>query len=531
MWKLALNIRHLVAAAAGALLTTAASNASAWEMVHANSSNTGFVNVTTQPATAGSVSVPNIGTFTWGVGPVIGKDGAVYIGNRQGRMMAFRADGTPYWSQALGGGEQILASAAIDPQGKVYVVGSAPDGGTLHIFSPTGEVIDRLPMPRHGAGSKFTIPPTIVTAGDSSAVFIPYTFTMESAPVHFIRLAVYSGRGGLLDIEVDSYVPETMTGGASIDGPLDRAPEPMIAIYRNGLEPRVLVVHGNDVIGLKSVGSSLTREFDTYISDQYRPLLTTPVILPNNVALLGRAEGLFGVGLQNGSWHGHVNDALAFDAPTLLPNGTVVAIRKTAMNFVKDFQLVKRTSNLPGESYVSAAASQTHFFVSSKDAFGTYDVNTLLRVAKFDWVGGGLNPPAIGPMGHVYGIASNTLFIFPPPKTPENAILLGQPIVELPAGSASQVAPQPTSTLPPTQRYAPPLTANGNRLFACEELDGDDCGKGDYRAISLAWCQKQGFAKAADYNVDNRKVKAETLDGQFCSKNKCKVFDSIDCAM
>jgi hypothetical protein len=165
---------------------------------------------------------------------VIGKDGAVYIGNRQGRMMAFRADGTPYWSQALGGGEQILASAAIDPQGKVYVVGTAPDGGTLHIFSPTGEVIDRLPMPRHGAGSKFTIPPTIVTAGDASAVLIPYTFTLEGAPVHYIRLAGYRGQGGLLDIEADSYVPETVTGRRFHRRPPRPARKPMIAIYRNG---------------------------------------------------------------------------------------------------------------------------------------------------------------------------------------------------------------------------------------------------------------------------------------------------------
>jgi hypothetical protein len=75
------------------------------------------------------------------------------------------------------------------------------------------------------------------------------------------------------------------------------------------------------------------------------------------------------------------------------------------------------------------------------------------------------------------------------------------------------------------------MTINGNRLFACEELDQDDCGKGDHKDISLAWCQKQGYAKATGYDVDSRKVKAETLDGHFCSKNKCKVFDSIGCEM
>jgi hypothetical protein len=74
-------------------------------------------------------------------------------------------------------------------------------------------------------------------------------------------------------------------------------------------------------------------------------------------------------------------------------------------------------------------------------------------------------------------------------------------------------------------------TTGGNLLFACEELDEDDCGKGDHKDISLAWCRKQGCAQVKGYDVDGRKVKAETLDGRFCSKSKCKVFDSIACEM
>jgi hypothetical protein len=33
------------------------------------------------------------------------------------------------------------------------------------------------------------------------------------------------------------------------------------------------------------------------------------------------------------------------------------------------------------------------------------------------------------------------------------------------------------------------------------------------------------------YDVDSRKVKAETLDGRLCTKKKCKVFDRIVCKM
>jgi hypothetical protein len=36
-------------------------------------------------------------------------------------------------------------------------------------------------------------------------------------------------------------------------------------------------------------------------------------------------------------------------------------------------------------------------------------------VQRFDWVGGGKSPPAIGPDGRVYAVASDILFIFPPP--------------------------------------------------------------------------------------------------------------------
>jgi hypothetical protein len=98
------------------------------------------------------------------------------------------------------------------------------------------------------------------------------------------------------------------------------------------------------------------------------------------------------------------------------------------------------------------------------------------------------------------------------------------------AGAVATDPAQPTS--PQTSHlYHPPLTTNGNRLFACEELDQDGCGNGDYNTIALAFCQKEGFTQADHLDVDSHKVKAETLDGHFCSKNKCKVFDTINCHM
>jgi hypothetical protein len=117
----------------------------------------------------------------------------------------------------------------------------------------------------------------------------------------------------------------------------------------------------------------------------------------------------------------------------------------------------------------------------------------------------------IGPQGHVYAIAGDSLFVFAP--------------------TAAVPSDSPTTPAAQSQAYAPPMTANGNRLFACEKLDGDDCGKGDYRSVAKAFCAKNGFANADDIDVDSKKVKAETLDGQYCTKKKCKVFDQIVCTM
>jgi hypothetical protein len=150
-----------------------------------------------------------------------------------------------------------------------------------------------------------------------------------------------------------------------------------------------------------------------------------------------------------------------------------------------------------------------------------------------------LSSPANGPQGNVYVIASNQLYVFPGPG---QAAVATTGTVGNPALPVTQPPVQPVSTQPaqppessqPGQgsrkAYKPPLTTSGNRLFACQSPDGDDCGKGDARDIAKAFCQKQGFAAAADLDLDTRKGKAETLDGQFCARNKCRVFSKIVCA-
>ena len=80
-------------------------------------------------------------------------------------------------------------------------------------------------------------------------------------------------------------------------------------------------------------------------------------------------------------------------------------------------------------------------------------------------------------------------------------------------------------TSPTQSHFENPQGPHGLRLYACTEVGGNDCGK----PVAKAFCQAQGWAKADRYDTKSKKVQAETLAGEACDKNKCKVFDFIDC--
>jgi hypothetical protein len=153
----------------------------------------------------------------------------------------------------------------------------------------------------------------------------------------------------------------------------------------------------------------------------------------------------------------------------------------------------------------------------------TLNSRTLAKMAEISWVGGGTFAPAIGPQGHVYAMASNVLFVFPPPAPVTVGPLVANPDGPLVADPASPAA------APASKRYSGPTTNAGLRLFACEELDGDDCGKSTNKAVALAFCRQQGFTDVTKVDTETKRVKAARLDGQVCTKDKCKVFDEIVC--
>ena len=49
-------------------------------------------------------------------------------------------------------------------------------------------------------------------------------------------------------------------------------------------------------------------------------------------------------------------------------------------------------------------------------------------------------------------------------------------------------------------------------------------------AVALLFCQQRGYAHTNGYDTDRRKVVAETLAGEICTRSKCRVFNYIGCA-
>jgi hypothetical protein len=323
------------------------------------------------------------------------------------------------------------------------------------------------------------------------------------------------------------------------NGTLTPAPAGIgVFTFAGGGTPIVLVSdHLHDVVGYSFSGGAFVELFRVHRDDLF--MLSAPSILPDGHTVIGVEDVKIdndGAPLPNGTGGviftgpnqnkaAAIKDIGPIDAtPTRLADGRVILLSGFGKMTVLENNAVATHIQIQGQSIVSSVASQSHVFLSMSDAFITLDASTLAQVSKVDWVGGGLSQPAIGPKGHVYAMASNILFVFPPPrKIPLGGATVAQP-------GATVVSTDPGTATQDSKTYKPPLLTDGNRLFACEKLDGDDCGKGDYSTIATAFCKKVGFVGAGHIEVDSKKVKAENLDGQYCSKKKCKVFEQIICA-
>jgi hypothetical protein len=561
---------------------------------HGDRSNTGFTDVKTLPAKTAPITVPNIGTFAPGVAPVIAPDGTVYLGNMEGKLMAFHADGKPAWQRDISPGYSIQASPTIGSDGQVYVIGSRSITDTtvsppiqridteLNAFTSGGGWLWRLPLPAYTTGGVGNAPPNIWHYQGEDVVMVPLTYRNKLTGGYDTRLFAIASSGGLIgEARVGSVVPSTTSTSAAegwanlfcqippINVPCQIAPSrftvgggsgtqqyrlpaniavpyPGVSVftYQGGGTPFILASDGyENLVGLTFSGHVFAESFRVTDDRYYRTMLSPPMTLPDGHTLISTTQGLRFAG-PNMSPAGTIRNMSTEAAPTRLPDGRVVLSMRDGLTII-DGTTVAGTIPLEGESMVPAVASRTHLFVSTENAFLTFDANSLAKVAEINWAGGGMVAPAIGPTGYVYAMASNILFVFPPSrfKLPENALdqTLGT-AEEQNLGPASSIDPaqppavepgaQPlpgveaqTATAARSQRFDEPVTASGNRLSACSDAAGKHCGK----AVALAFCQSQGYTAAGDVDVDNRRVTAETLDGQLCAKKKCAVFGHVTC--
>jgi hypothetical protein len=432
------NFRALISLAALALTACVPSDYPNWRFAHASAANTGFVLVTTAPAAAGSISVPNIGTFAPGAGPVIASDGTVYIGNEQGHLMAFRENGVPIWNVMVSGGEPIVGSPLITSNA-VFVTAATTTSAALYKFDANGRELFRSPFPIHRDLITTTTPNALSSSGD--LIVVPATYRLRAAAVFETRVITFSAGPGqvvqdlLINIFTPSATGDVDTIPGTYDNPPLKLPLPMAATFTDLTDgqARLIVADGYQVAVVYKMLAGGLGEFRRFTdTSAFRSFTSTPTVMYERDSgryrgfLVNRSNGLMWADDPMGPATGGTTPGLhtATSFTTTGPGNLAVWNNELVVLRAGETKRIP----LAGNSVASVAASLTYFYVSSVDAFTTFSIVGHQQVARFDWVGGGLHPPAIGPKGHVYAMASNILFIFPPPRT--TAMTMSGPLVQ-----------------------------------------------------------------------------------------------------
>ncbi|MEP6941739.1 MAG: hypothetical protein ABI981_02320 [Betaproteobacteria bacterium] len=460
------RVRVAVQIAALTAILSATTELAAWERFHADGANRGFADVVTKPAGSGSRSVPNLGTFAPGAGPVVAPDGTVYLGTMEGKLIALHADGSAFWSRDINPGEAIIASPAVGADGSVYVIGTKTirdhrvdaqektvSRSTLHKFTSSGGWIAQTPFPEHPGSRGSSAPPNIVRIGGVEIVLAPAVYFSRVSTATDVHLVGFATAGGVLIDQLVSRETAVATGGSGLStlgaigclvpvvGQISclicgepfgcdydpqrvdnspPAPMPGIAIFTfaGGGAPFVIVSdQRHDVVGYTVSSPAAPKLTETFrVHDPKRQLLSPPMVLPDGHTLVSTVAGEIVFAGPNGSKLPPLKLAggLVYGAPTLTAGGLAASVAGSKLVLLRDGNVVS-TASLPAPSFAAAASSRTHVFVSTTDALVTFDADAKRRLQTFDWVGGGTSPPAIGPKGRVYAIASNILFVFPPP--------------------------------------------------------------------------------------------------------------------
>jgi hypothetical protein len=422
-----------------------------WPTSHGTPGNTGLARVNTAPA-ANPSGFADVGHVAPGANPVTGSDGMVYIGNVAGELIALFPEGKLSWKRQLNpenGG--IFTSPVVDSAGSVYVVSTFSyrdhRGGRneyvhtswLHKFSPSGGWLFAQAFPKthlypfHDGGAS-TAPPNIWRSNGTEAIMIPVVYTegidSELRVVAFSTEGVVMGNGRVT-LQIHDLTAGSDTLDALVDflihchpicsfspppGPVPIWPQPGVAIQEAALGSPWVWVADN-------IRSTVAYHFDpkTGFSEIFRSsdkddrLSSPPVAVDSLDTVIGTSDGRVKFELQDFSL-GAFGEVTA--APSRMADGRLVVITRSAWMAVIKGRVVDQVQALNGPSIASAAASCSHLFISSTNELVTYDVKTMLPVARLPWTDGGRNAPIIGPFGHVYAMTNFGLFIFAPPASP-----------------------------------------------------------------------------------------------------------------
>ncbi len=439
------RIRKLLAAVFGA-----PAHAQTWDQAHGDSMNAGYVNVTTAPATGTPRRIENRGTFAPGAGFAIASNGHVFVGNDSGMVFGFNAEGTtmPFTVQ-LEAGETIAGAPLIGPNDDVYVVavkgrGTKQPASSLSLFTIGGVLKARLLFPEHG-GSQGEVmgPPVVFRTGNGANALIAaaVAYPNQLSGGYETRLVTFVNVTPYLDQRVDVLVPETTEEPQveSTDPPVK--PRGGVAIFTpgSGNQPYFLVSDGfQSLSGFRFTNAGLVEDFHLRDDSRFHSIVGTPMLTVDSFYYVGTNKGLM-IGRP-------ANQLPLFTKQEMTTNAPATAFRKPGRVAVAGGHPIDLYSGpQPGSSYhhggethTAIASSYTHFYVSMSDALLTFKNPDFLLAGRFNWIGGGQNPPVIGPKGHVYAIANNVIHVFPPPKaTPFDNVGVYQP--GQPSGTVSEI--------------------------------------------------------------------------------------------
>ena len=346
---------------------------------------------------------------------------------------------------------------------------------TLYAISGSGVMMASAPFPEHDLGPAALASPNIWRSLNVEIIMVPAKYIIPYGAGVAVRLIAFSVDGRVLADQFVAQSGGTVAGGADYPDfefhtpPYRPAVAPLrlssVGIFTSagGGTPFILVSDQNKDLGHIHIrhhhqplhGARASTHKDLF-------LRTSPVILPDGHSLIGGAGIESGIGgAQSPGGGGGIIFAgpngirlpsltmtnAIFASPTRMADGRVAVVAASGkVSVLRGADAVSSVQAL-GKSAASAAASRTHLFVSAVNGFATYDTNSLAEVARFDWHEGGLNPPVIGPKGHVYAIAANQLVVFAPPKQKligaTTAAQPGTPVVDQPGKPITGNAAQP----------------------------------------------------------------------------------------